>query len=396
MPDGNVHQFPPPEHSQVAGSERYPPGTNEQPPGIATVRPALYYPYIHIRSEHWLKATLLCAPAVKRIVPDTYAPEDTPEIRRYTTIEGPDGALLQAVPPYTEAAMVAQEQLRTKLAEHRKTIIRAYNKARAVAAEPYYIHTAKFTNDLLTWLKAHKLAWPDRDPNSYGDREWYALHPTLGKAIMTTLGLSIAGEQHYDIVTADGKFHEALLTATEDRVFEAVLQGAKRRPATRAQARQDLAQRVIMLTGVNYEALRPEDIPELQASKHFQGFQRILRHTASTVDLDSSPDAYDAQIRDEADQIVSAWHDVRNTISKTLRAVLFDAGLTLSGEALKAIVKPPPGMAFAVTGGIFIARAVGKVVDAQKSRNSPYQYLNQVVNAQQPLTRLMLPLGLER
>ena len=396
MPDDNVHQLGPPEHRQAARSERYASGTNDKAQGIATVRPALYYPYIHVRSEHWLKATLLCAPTVKRIVPDTYAPEDPPEIRRYTTISGPEGALLQAVPPYTEAAMVAQEQLRTKLDEHRTTIKRAYNKARAIAAEPYFIHTAKFTNDLLKWLTTHHLAWSDRDPNAYGDREWYALHPTLGKAIMTTLGLSIAGEQHYDIVTADGKFHEALLTATEDRVFEAVLQGAKRRPATRAQARQDLAQRVIMLTGVNYEALRPEDIPELQASKHFQGFQRLLRHAASTVDLDSGPDAYDAQIKDEADQIVSAWHDVRNTISKTLRAALFDAALTLSGEALKALVKPPPGMAFAVTGGVFIARAVGKVVDAQKSRNSPYQYLTQVVNAQQPLTKLMLPLGLER
>jgi hypothetical protein len=76
--------------------------------------------------------------------------------------------------------------------------------------------------------------------------------------------------------------------------------------------------------------------------------------------------------------------------------VLFDSALTLSGEALKAVVKPPPGMAFAVTGGLLIARAVGKVVDARKSRNSPYQYLTQIVNAQQPLTRLMLPLGLER
>ena len=32
-------------------------------------RAALYYPYIHIRSEHWLKATLLWVPCVKRIVP---------------------------------------------------------------------------------------------------------------------------------------------------------------------------------------------------------------------------------------------------------------------------------------------------------------------------------------
>ena len=37
------------------------------------MQPALYYPYIHIRSENWLKATLLCVPAVKRIVPENYA-----------------------------------------------------------------------------------------------------------------------------------------------------------------------------------------------------------------------------------------------------------------------------------------------------------------------------------
>src|SRR5579884_858666 len=49
-------------------------------------RAALYYPYIHIRSEHWLKATLLCAPVVKRIVPDGYVPEDQANIRKYAGI----------------------------------------------------------------------------------------------------------------------------------------------------------------------------------------------------------------------------------------------------------------------------------------------------------------------
>ena len=31
--------------------------------------PALYYPDIHIRNEHWLKATLLFAPTVNAFVP---------------------------------------------------------------------------------------------------------------------------------------------------------------------------------------------------------------------------------------------------------------------------------------------------------------------------------------
>jgi hypothetical protein len=44
----------------------------------AIERPALYYPYIHVRTEDelWLKATLLLHPSVIRMVPRDYAPED--------------------------------------------------------------------------------------------------------------------------------------------------------------------------------------------------------------------------------------------------------------------------------------------------------------------------------
>src|ERR1700750_3452907 len=62
-------------------------------------RPALYYPYIHIRSEDWLKATLLCVPVVKRLIPESYDPEDTGDIAPYAKIACPYGELLQRVPP---------------------------------------------------------------------------------------------------------------------------------------------------------------------------------------------------------------------------------------------------------------------------------------------------------
>jgi hypothetical protein len=78
---------------------------------IRAVRPALYYPYIHIRSERWLKATLLRMPTVKRIVPEQYTPEDKPAITAYTNTIGPYGQLLQSVPSYTPAAGDAQGRL---------------------------------------------------------------------------------------------------------------------------------------------------------------------------------------------------------------------------------------------------------------------------------------------
>src|SRR4051812_38690429 len=83
---------------------------------------ALYYPYIHIRSEHWLKGTLLCTPAVKRIVPEKYTPEDLPTILKFTQINGPSGALLQTVPAFSPAADAAQQALLTKIRENAAAI----------------------------------------------------------------------------------------------------------------------------------------------------------------------------------------------------------------------------------------------------------------------------------
>ena len=55
------------------------------------IKPALYYPYVDIRSEQWLKATLLCVPAVTRLVLEGYKAEDDLDSLPYTEIERPYG-----------------------------------------------------------------------------------------------------------------------------------------------------------------------------------------------------------------------------------------------------------------------------------------------------------------
>lgn len=362
-----------------------------------SVLPALYYPYIHIRSEHWLKATLLTAPTVKRIVPENYTPEDEPNIVRYTTIAGPNGKLLQAVPSFTPAAHEAQLRLLQKLQEHAALIRTKYDHTHAPRGDEYWIHEAKFIGELLDHLKSHHLAWPSHHSRAYGHRTWYALHPVLGKAIMTTLGLSIAREQRYDIVTAEGAFHEALLATKAHDVFDALLRDDPNdTEQTRPQVRQDLAQRVVFLTGINYEALQPESIPELQASTQFQSFQRVLRAGASTIDVNADADAYSAQVEEEAKHIISAWHDIKKTLSKGVREALFDGALTLGTEVLKALSKLPDKTTLYTAGGLLVYRLTTKGLQLAKDKNSPYQYLSQVVAAQQQALRLMLPLGLER
>src|ERR1035437_3666125 len=92
-------------------------------PAIAIARPALYYPYIHIRSENWLKATLLCFPKVFRMIPyGEYAPEDTPQIQRYVRANERGERLLDSRGTAAEYALVAQQNLLQKIQAHEEFI----------------------------------------------------------------------------------------------------------------------------------------------------------------------------------------------------------------------------------------------------------------------------------
>lgn len=365
------------------------------PEATEQLRPALYYPYIHIRSERWLKATLLCVPSVKRIVPQEYSPEDEPTITRYTTITGPHGTLLQSVPSYTQAADAAQHRLLDILQENATTIDAKYGRTRAPAVDDYWIHKAKFVDTLLDHLLRHQLAWPSVPGHPVGNRMWYALHPTLGKAIMTTLGLSIARDEHYDIVTSDGKYHEALLATKEEAIFETLLRGySNSETNTLAQTRRELGQMVIILSGVNFDALLPERIPELQASPRFRTFQQLLRASASTFNQDIDDREYRDQLRQEANQIVTAWQETKHDVSKDLREVLFE-GVALGAEALKTVIKGPEMLELGIVGGIGLWRVASKVFGLFERRERAHHYLTDVLQAQHPVLKLMYPLGIQ-
>ncbi len=356
------------------------------------LRPALYYPYIHIRSEHWLKATLLCAPTVKRIVPETYTPEDLPSITRYSRIAGPSGPLLQEVPPSSRAAIHAQEFLLQELREHEKAIGQKFDRNQSPIADEYWIHKAKFNDELLDYLVRNNLAWPSEHRNPYGRRPWYAMHPVLGSAVMTVLGLSIAGEQHYDIVTPSADFHETLLTSRQEDVLAKLLTVGNPTPApTAAQARHDLGQLVIALTGVNYQALQPEDIPELQASKSFQSFQALIRSSAAAIPRDEAPESYREELRRKADEIIEMWNQTRNNLSRGLRSALFAPGLALAGDALESLIQGAGVIGLAIGGGV----AIGTLAHERRQAAAPYQYLTEILKAENEFLRMTFPLGLE-
>jgi hypothetical protein len=214
---------------------------------------------------------------------------------------------------------------------------------------------------------------------------------------MTTLGLSIAREQQYDIVTPSARFYETLLTSNQKDLLDVLLGEQPATVATKDQVRYDLGQLVISLTGVNYQALRPEDIPELQTSKSFFKFQALIRDAAQGIVRDGDIREYESGLKTEAQKIIDAWHEIGSHLSKDIKDALFKEALTMSREALKTYLKGTDTEELIISGGIAVGVLVFKTCRMLGQRRSgPYQYLTEIVQNQNQALRMTFPLGLER
>lgn len=359
---------------------------------VEVLRPALYYPYIHIRSEHWLKATLLCVPSVKRIVPTEYVPEDRSNILKYTQLKGPHGFLLQAVRSDSTASRAAQRRLTQKVEQHIDTIKALYQRSTAPGPDRYWIHDQKLSYALRNHLQQHELAWDSHDPHGHGDRQWLALHPTLGSALMTTIGLSIAKAERLDVVTPSRRFHETLLATEEEDVFERLLTGKRARRVPLQQARHDLGELVIAL-GTNLQALPAEAIPDLQQSDRFIAFQKLIRQTAAVVNREGDSRDYRRELEQEAHDLIDAWRDSKRTFSRGVRQSVFEQGARTAVLAKVAAT----GHAVAAGAGLSIFLVAQKVRQLRKTHGGdPLHYLTQVRAATDKGMLLRFPLGLER
>ncbi len=215
---------------------------------------------------------------------------------------------------------------------------------------------------------------------------------------MTTLGLSIAEEQQYDIVTPSSDFHETLLATKEDGIFNALLNPPGDVPRKSTQTRNDLGQLVITLAGINFEALRAEDIPALQASKHLAGFQKTIRRTAHTIAPRLDAEDYRESLKDAAGEIIQAWSDTKQNTRRAIHKTLSTSTYAVSGSALTTYLTHADVKHAVIGAGVGIGtRFIETTTDLFKKwrKPRPYQYLTEFVEAQDEMLRLTFPLGLE-
>ncbi|MFI7209425.1 hypothetical protein [Micromonospora aurantiaca (nom. illeg.)] len=186
-------------------------------------RPALYYPYIHIRDEQWLKTAALYWPSIYRLVPDGYFRSDG-----RTSAAFCDADILRTVDPGAFTAGMEGELARA-LRRHSEDLVREFSIERALAdfdGVPFgdlgpdvpalgWIHIAKFPERLLAQLCDMGLAQqgramlPETPHRGAVMAEWIGLHPTLAGAYMTVVARRVGQDAGYNPLTDQADLRRA-------------------------------------------------------------------------------------------------------------------------------------------------------------------------------------------
>ncbi len=175
-------------------------------------RPGLYFPYIQVRDDEWLKVAALYWPSVRRLVPDGYVPRDSPTARALA-----DAGILVDERPRELVSTLAWEFVEVLEADadrlrHHSGLDRARREwdgrpwsdgSPAAATAPHlgWIHVDKVPRDSVERLAELGLAQvPDTgDPDD--PPEWIGFHPALASVLMRSVAVRVSERSHFLPVT---------------------------------------------------------------------------------------------------------------------------------------------------------------------------------------------------
>lgn len=352
---------------------------------------ALYYPYIHIRDEHWLKGAILGFQQVRRMVPLRFTLKDGAITRKYSELTGPAGPLVQELLVSAEEVQQTQVWLRKKIEEHLEEIKVKYEKsvtslAEQSGPEAYQIHTRKFVDpQLLSLLKDHKLAWHSREETEVDPLDWITLNPKLGAAVMSILAIAVARIHGLSILTPSGRTHHELLASREEDVFEKLLDVSNPAPAISQSVTVEELSQVVITTGFDLTRLTPDDILELlKQGKDLRAFRQAVAGFVSRIPPGVQGEERVKRLKMEAQAVIEEWRTYTEGLPGFAKSALADAALD---EAPKELVKA--GIAGAAVGGasaailgaapgLLITIAVAAGVKMFRRPDTPLRFLSRI------------------
>ncbi|HEY2236076.1 MAG TPA: hypothetical protein VGK01_21570 [Candidatus Angelobacter sp.] len=365
-------------------------------------RDALYYPYIHITDINWLKSTLLCFPNVRRMVPTSYTPDDSKEIREFCEVTGPRGTpLLTSVNLFSPGASRAELNLLARLQANDRFIRSRYSRLKTLQQYPnpadhFLLHDEKIISQLSNYLVGSEgkdaLAWrtaapPDR-PTRSEVGQWLALHPTLGSAILSVKAISIADEFGLDIVTDSSFVHHSVVSTQEDDIFEDLIgKPAIKRKPTADETVDDLTE-IVMATNFDASKLSAKQIAELLSDgKDLKRFKDELVPLAASIPAISDPKEREQRLKAAADEVVEKWKKYRKSLPRFALDALVDTTEVKWPDVTNSLILAGSSALTIGSGvglSIFLVSYAGlKIWRKYKEASlSPYAYLNRIGKAQ--------------
>jgi hypothetical protein len=365
-------------------------------------RDALYYPYIHIQDANWLKATLLCFPSVRRMVPGNYEPDDSHVVREFCELMGPrKQPLLSSVDLFTKGAMKAEANLLEKLKANDELIRKKYSKASTMqelghSAEEFRLHDEKIMGSLCDYLtrgpENDALAWRTTQPRDRTHRRssgmWLALHPSLGAAILSVKAVSIAQDFGLDIVTDSSGVHQTVVTQNEEDIFENLIgRIVPQRVFSAGDNVDDLAE-IVMTTSFDVSKLSPKQIADLLSDgKDLRKFKNALVPIAASIPPMRDPGEREKRLKEATAEVIAEWQKYKKSLPKfALEAIcesteikwpdVINSFFLGGGTALGLGVGAGLGIALVSYAGVKVWRKYKERTD------SPYRYLNKIAALQ--------------
>lgn len=330
---------------------------------------ALYYPYIHLQDEKWLKMATLYYEGLRRIVPKDYKTNDTDIVKvlndefRFIRDLRPDYEPEQIADDFLQ---FAHEELSDK--DERKDILKKIRK-RLPRKSGFRIHVGKMGKALRRGLPRLGLAKRIRTLSQPGP--WYDFEPVTGALYMTCLANRMAERR-------------ALHVVTDNPIYQPLIRGIQ---LDRWGGRPDKAHALASLaieTAVpeNIESVPIERIVEFRRRHNDERhrFYEGVRALAKDIPTIDEPDAFRDCLNYHKKTIDEAVKDLRLSLTSVgigCATALF--GLSVPSWASN-LAQKQGGLGILMAAGGIVCAAAGVVIKEgvnyyKSRRSSPWSYI---------------------
>jgi hypothetical protein len=342
---------------------------------MSDFRQALYYPYIHIKDEAWLKTAALFYDKLCRIQPDGFATDDSDAVKALDA----ECSFIENVPagPASQAIMGSFLEYAIQNLKNEGKRLGLNPELRDAIADDSEIHYAKVPEAVAEQLKAFGLM---KAPKR---KDFYNFEPATATVYMTFLANRIAADKGIAVVTDDpayfpflvgAKGSELIWESSQDQQFAlANLVLRERLPDT-------LSVKAAPLENI-IEFRKKHDDERKQFMDAISGLVRELQKQKV------APEAMEHGLREKYSAIEKGYKDYKAALKgtkiklgTTLLAMSFPAWIGHFGAALSGTANVPIMIGTVMVGAMFTVGKFGDTVyEYYKTRaTSPWSYIHSI------------------